>query len=215
MLLLWDSKSGRLSHAAAKGFPSGYLSKLSSAQLAEAAGPFLINANTPLIIHDADTDRRLAMSTFSELIRENSPFRSLVSIPLRHRRLLIGFLNLAHTSPALFPRDRENFFAILGNQIGMAIQNIRLNQALRLSERRYRRIFEGSNDMILVVSTYRPPVRYQSCRYHFAGICDKIPGPEKRSLPGLFLSAQRLGPFSNFSRSTWFSPRLGSHLDQT
>jgi PAS domain S-box-containing protein len=153
MLLLWDSKSGRLSHAAAKGFPAGYLSKLSSAQLAEAAGPFLINANTPLIIHDAETDRRLAMSTFSELIRENSPFRSLVSIPLRHHRQLIGFLNLAHTSPALFPRERENFFAILGNQIGMAIQNVRLNQALRLSERRYRRIFEGSNDMILVVST--------------------------------------------------------------
>jgi len=152
MLLLWDSKSGRLSHAAAKGFPAGYLSKLNSAQLAEVAGPFLMNANSPLIIQDADTDRRLAMSTFSELIRETSPFRSLVSIPLRDRRHLIGFLNLAHTSPALFSRERKNFFAILGNQVGMASQNARLNQALRLSERRYRRIFEGSNDMILVVS---------------------------------------------------------------
>ena len=34
----------------------------------------------------------------------------------------------------------------------MAIRNARLNQALRLSERRYRRIFEGSNNMIFVVS---------------------------------------------------------------
>ena len=160
MLLLWDSKSGRLSHAAAKGFPAGYLSKINSTQLAEAAGPFLMNANTPLIIDDADTDRRLATSTFSELIRDTSPFRSLVSIPLRDRRQLIGFLNLAHTSPAPFSRERDSFFAILGNQIGMAIRNARLNQALRLSERRYRRIFEGSNNMILVVSPDRPPVGY-------------------------------------------------------
>ena len=152
MLLLWDSKSGRLSHAAAKGFPAEYLSNIDSTQLAEVAGPYLMAANAPLIIHDANTDQRLATSTFSELIRDASPFRSLVSIPLRHRRQLIGFLNLAHTSPAPFSRNRKNFFAILGNQIGMAIQNARLNQALRLSERRYRRIFEGSQDMILVVS---------------------------------------------------------------
>ncbi len=152
MLLLWDSKSGCLSHAAAKGFPAGYLSKIDSTQLAEVAGPYLMAANTPLIIQDAASDQRLATSTFSELIRDASPFRSLVSIPLRHRRQLIGFLNLAHTSPAPFSLGRQNFFAILGNQIGMAIQNARLNQALRLSERRYRRIFEGSNDMILVVS---------------------------------------------------------------
>ena len=152
MLLLWDSKSGRLSHAAAKGFPAEYLSNIDSTQLAQVAGPYLMAANAPLIIHDANTDQRLATSTFSELIRDASPFCSLVSIPLRHRRQLIGFLNLAHTSPAPFARNRKNFFAILGNQIGMAIQNARLNQALRLSERRYRRIFEGSQDMILVVS---------------------------------------------------------------
>ena len=152
MLLLWDSKSGRLSHAAAKGFPAGYVSKLNSGQLAEVAGPFLMNANSPLIIKDADKDRRLATSTFSELIRDASPFRSLVSIPLRDRRRLIGFLNLAHTSPAPFTQERESFFAILGNQIGIVIRNARLNQALRLSERRYRRIFEGSNNLIFVVS---------------------------------------------------------------
>jgi len=151
MLLLWDAKSGRLSHAAAQGFPKEYLAKIDSTHLAEVAGPYLLNANKPLIIHDAATDHRLATSTFSEIIRETSPFRALVSIPLRHRRQLIGFLNLAHGSPDPFPHERQSFLAILGNQIGMAIQNARLNQELRLSERRYRRIFEGSNDMILVV----------------------------------------------------------------
>lgn len=152
MLLLWDSKSGRLSHTAAKGFPAGYLSKFNSTQISEVAGPYLMNATSPLIIDDAAKDRRLATSTFSELIRDASPFRSLASIPLRDRRRLIGFLNLAHTSPTPFSRERGRFFAILGNQIGIVIRNTRLNQALRLSERRYRRIFEGSNNLVFVVS---------------------------------------------------------------
>ncbi len=150
MLLLWDAKTGRLSHAASHGFPREYLTRIDATLLSEVAGPYLMNANTPLIIADAETDHRLATSTFSHLIRDTSPFRSLVSIPLRHRRQLIGFLNLAHTDPEPFPPQRQAFFGILGNQIGMAIQNARLNQALRLSERRYRRIFEGSNDLILV-----------------------------------------------------------------
>lgn len=151
MLLLWDPKTGHLSHAASAGFPEAYLSHINEAHLAEVVGPHLINATSPLIIFDAATDHRLATSTFLELIRETS-FCSLVSIPLRHQRQLIGFLNLGHTSAAPFFPERKNFFAILGNQIGMAIQNARLCQDLRISERRYRRIFEGSKDMILVVA---------------------------------------------------------------
>lgn len=151
MLLLWDPKSGRLSHAASQGFPKDYLTRIDASHLGEVAGPYLMTANKSLIIHDAATDHRLATSTFSELIRETSPFNALVSIPLRHRRQLIGFLNLAHTTPEPFCLERQSFFDILGNQVGMAILNARLNQELRLSERRYRRIFEGSNDLIMVV----------------------------------------------------------------
>ncbi len=152
MLLLRNPTTGHLTHAASKGFPPEYLMRIKAAPIDEVVGPYLLQANTPLIVQDVAHDPRLDTSTFLGLIRDFPIFRSLVSIPLRHRRQLLGFLNLAHTSTQLLHPGQKEFFAILGNQIGMALQNASLYHALRRSEQRYRRIFEGSQDMIMVIN---------------------------------------------------------------
>ena len=105
-----------------------------------------------MIIKDVSTDPRLFSSTFTDLIRQDSRFRSVVSIPLKYRDDVTGFLNLAaeNARPFRSSRRRQYFFSILGNQIGLAIENARLYHELRRSEKRYRRIFEGSKDMIFV-----------------------------------------------------------------
>ena len=76
----------------------------------------------------------------------------MASIPLRYRDDIIGFLNLAakNARPFRSSRRQKYFLGILGNQIGLAIENARLYHQMRRSERRYRRIFEGSKDMIFV-----------------------------------------------------------------
>ena len=76
----------------------------------------------------------------------------MASIPLRYRDDVIGFLNLAAKTARPFRSARrlQYFLGILGNQIGLAIENARLYHQMRRSERRYRRIFEGSKDMIFV-----------------------------------------------------------------
>ncbi|MCX5893450.1 MAG: PAS domain S-box protein, partial [Deltaproteobacteria bacterium] len=109
-------------------------------------------ANQPLIIRDIRQDPRLHTSTFTELIRQDPRFRALVSIPLKYRDEVTGFLNLAAESAAPFrsSRRKKYFLSILGNQIGLAIENARLYHELHRTERRYRRIFEGSKDMIFV-----------------------------------------------------------------
>lgn len=150
ILLLWDRATGRLSHAASRGFPPDYVKKINGHQIEKVIGSYLMNAIQPLIIQDAATDPRLLTSTFSEFILHETSFRAMVSIPLRYRDQMIGFLNLANPSPAPFSTARKKFFDILGNQIGLAIENTRLADELRRSERRYRRIFEGSKDMIFV-----------------------------------------------------------------
>jgi len=95
---------------------------------------------------------RLVSSTFTDLIRQDPTFRSVASIPLRYRDDIIGFLNLAakNARPFRSSRGQKYFLGILGNQIGLAIENARLYHQMRRSERRYRRIFEGSKDMIFV-----------------------------------------------------------------
>lgn len=150
LLLLWDRVRQRLTHAASRGFPTEYLKQVSQGKLETVIGPYLAAATRPLIIKDLRNDRRLATSTFGDVVQHNAKFRALASIPLKYRENVTGFLNLASTSAKPFHKSRKFFFSILGNQIGLALENARLYHELRRSERRYRRVFEGVKDMIFV-----------------------------------------------------------------
>ena len=150
LLLLWDRVRRRLSHAASRGFPAQYLKHVSQGKLETVIGPYLAAATQPLIIKDIRHDKRLSTSTFGDIVQHDSRFRSLVSIPLKYRENVTGFLNLAATSAKPFHTSRKFFFSILGNQIGLALENARLYHELRRSESRYRRVFEGVKDMIFV-----------------------------------------------------------------
>ncbi len=150
LLLMWDRVRRRLTYAASKGLPTEYLRQISQGRLETVIGPYLAAATHPLIIKDTRNDKRLATSTFAEVIKHDPQFRAVVSIPLKYRENVTGFLNLAATSPKPFQPSQKFFFSILGNQIGLAMENARLYHELRRSERRYRRIFEGVKDMIFV-----------------------------------------------------------------
>ncbi len=150
LLLLWDPERQRLTSVAARGFQMDYLDWTGTGELEKMIGPYLSRTTQPLVILDIDKDPRLATSTFSEAIRHDPRFRSVVSIPLKYREEVNGFLNLAATGPGAFQPYPPYFYTILGNQIGLAIANARLYHHLRRSERRYRRIFQGSLDMIFI-----------------------------------------------------------------
>lgn len=152
LLLLWDRVKQRLTYAASRGFYREYLEQLSDGKLEGIIGPNLADISQPLIIRDIHQDPRLFSSTFTEVIRHDKRFRAVASIPLKYREDLTGFLNLASGTPKTFlsAKRHRDFLGILGNQIGLAIENARLYHELKRSERRYRRIFEGSKDMIFV-----------------------------------------------------------------
>lgn len=150
LLLLWDHERQRLTSVAARGFKGEYVNWTGTGELERMIGPYLSRATQPLIIQDIQNDPRLTTSTFSEVIRDDPRFRTVVSIPLKYREEVNGFLNLAASEPEAFTAFPAYFYSILGNQIGLAIANARLYHHLRRSERRYRRIFEGSLDMIFI-----------------------------------------------------------------
>jgi len=151
-LLLWDPVAQRLTYAAARGLPQEYLAQLSGGTPEGLMESSRSRAVKPLVIKDIHNDPRLVSSTFTDLIRGDPGFKAVASIPLRYRDDIIGFLNLAAKSTRTFRSSRRQkyFLGILGNQIGLAIENARLYHQMRRSERRYRRIFEGSKDMIFV-----------------------------------------------------------------
>jgi PAS domain S-box-containing protein len=150
LLLLYDRERQRLTYEAGRGFPQEYLKQISGGRLEKIIGPYLLTATQPLVILDIRRDARLATSTISAVILEDPKFQAVASIPLKYGEAVTGFLNLAASRPERLAAPRPEFFSILGNQIGLAIENARLYHELRRSEGRYRRIFEGSKDMIFV-----------------------------------------------------------------
>ncbi|MBI4795060.1 MAG: PAS domain S-box protein [Deltaproteobacteria bacterium] len=173
LLLLWDKGRGRLTYAASKGISTEYLKQISQGKLETVIGPYLAAATHPLIIKDTRNDKRLFTSTFAELIQHDPRFRALVSIPLKYRDSVTGFLNLASTTPKPFHSSRKFFFSILGNQIGLAIENARLYHELRRSERRYRRVFEGVKDMIFVTDREGRLLDLNPAGVELLGLADK------------------------------------------
>jgi len=150
LLLLWDRDKQSLMYAASRGFPAAYLDEITRGRLENLVGPNLFSVSRPVLIRDIHKDPRLFSATFTQLIQQEKPIGAVVSIPLKYREELIGFLNLAAAHDLPFRRVRQYFLSILGNQIALAIENARLYHELRRSEFRYRRIFEGSKDMIFV-----------------------------------------------------------------
>lgn len=90
--------------------------------------------------------------------------RSYAGAPLRHMGRTIGFLNLSSELPGTYRQAHAESLQVFADQAAVAIENARLysqaqdeigerkrvERALRSSEQRYRSVFEGVRDAIIV-----------------------------------------------------------------
>lgn len=97
---------------------------------------------------------------------ETAWIRSYAGAPLRHMGRTIGFLNLSSELPGTYRQVHAESLQVFADQAAVAIENARLysqaqdeiserkrvERALRSSEQRYRSVFEGVQDAILVQS---------------------------------------------------------------
>jgi len=214
LLLLWDHDTQRLTSVAAHGFEVDYLHWTGTGELEKVIGPYLSRATQPLIILDVKDDPRLATSTFSEAIRHDPRFRAVVSIPLKYREEVNGFLNLAAIDPAAFHPYPAYFYSILGNQIGLAIANARLYHHLRRSERRYRRIFEGSLDMIFVTDASGRILDLNPAGESLLGLPPESGGDSLPHMPEVFHSPRDWVAFQDQVQREGFARDLEVVLNQ-
>ena len=150
-LYLWDEENwGRkLRLAASKG--------LSEAVLPEAIrfGEILDGAaqsRQPIVVENVSADPLFD----STLLREEG-LQSALIVPLMSKGEVTGTLGVGARSVHHFPSDEVDLLTAIGSQISMAVENARLYErerlvaeALRVSERNYRELFENAGDAIWV-----------------------------------------------------------------
>lgn len=76
--------------------------------------------------------------------------QSLILIPVQSRGLTLGLLVIASQYPRGLHEREIEMLKVIGTEIGVAVENGRLYSAIIDSERRYRELFEGIGDPVLL-----------------------------------------------------------------
>ena len=150
-LYLWDEESwGRkLRLAASKGLSEAVLPEvLRFVEILDGAA----HSRQPIVVENVPADPLFG----STLLREEG-LQSVLIVPLMSKGEVMGTLGVGARSVHHFPSDEVDLLTAIGEQISMTVKNARLyekerlaTEALRISERNYRELFENASDAIWV-----------------------------------------------------------------
>ncbi|MFH1030962.1 MAG: PAS domain S-box protein [Chloroflexota bacterium] len=150
MVFLLDEAAGELKLTAHRGVSDDFVKGVDNLRLGEGFNGMVAVSGEPLFVEDASKDSRLSRDVVKE-----SEIHSEIIVPLGSKEKVIGTLCAAMRRQRQFQKDEIELLSAIGNQIGVAAENARLYQQqqniayeLRVSEERYRELFENAHDAI-------------------------------------------------------------------
>ena len=154
-IFLLDEATSELSLANHRGTSEELARGVDRLKLGEGFNGRVAQSGQPLFVEDASQDPRLTREVVSKF-----KLHSTLIVPLRSKRKVNGTLCIAMHSYRQFQPEEVELLTAIGNQIGVAVENAHLyqqqqvtTQELRISEERYRGLFENSSDAIFICST--------------------------------------------------------------
>ena len=152
LVFLMDGETGELAIAAHRGVSDEFAQSIGRIKLGEGFNGKVAQNGEPLFVEDVSQDPSV---TKMAVVKEG--IRSQLIVPLKSKGKVVGTLCVATRGRRQFGRDEVELLTAIGNQIGVAVENARLyeqereaTRLLRLSEERYRELFENANDAIWV-----------------------------------------------------------------
>jgi PAS domain S-box-containing protein len=151
-VFLVDEKAGDLTLADYKGVSRKFAQGVDRLKIGEGLNGLVAQTGVPTYVENASTDPRLTRTVLKE-----DHIGSMLIVPLKSKEKVMGTLCVSMRGYRKFNQDEVELLTNIGNQIGVAIENVRLYQQqrgfteqLRASEERYRELFENANDGIWV-----------------------------------------------------------------
>ena len=153
LVFLMDEKTKELVLTANEGVSKEFTQNVSRIKLGEGFNGKVAGTGEPLFVEDVSQESGSATSM--ALVKEG--IKSQIIVPLKSKGGVVGTLCVAMCSHRRFSDDEVELLTAIGNQIGVAVENARLyeyerdvTKQLKLSEERYRELFESANDAIWV-----------------------------------------------------------------
>jgi two-component system sensor histidine kinase DegS len=154
-IFLLDENSNELSLAAHRGSTEELARGVDRLKVGEGFNGSVAQTCQALIVDDASKDPRLTREVVSKF-----ELHSSLIVPISLKKKVKGTLCIAMLSHRRFEPEEVELLMTMGNEIGVAVENANLykqqqitTQQLRISEERYRGLFENSSDAIFICST--------------------------------------------------------------
>jgi len=155
LAFLLDAESGELVLTAHRGVSEEFARGVDRIKLGEGFNGRVAESGKPLFVEDASQDPRL-----TRVVVSKHEIHSEIIVPLIAKEKVNGTLCAAMNKHHRFQPEEVELLTAIGNQIGVAVDNAHLyqqqqaiTQQLRLSEERYRGLFENASEAIVVFST--------------------------------------------------------------
>ena len=152
LVFLLDEEAGQLTLAAYRGVSEEFGQGVGGIKLGEGFNGRVAETGEPLYVEDASQNPSLTKMA----VREEG-IRSQLIVPLKSKGRVMGTLCVATRSRRQVLQEELDLVTAIGNQIGVAVENAHLYaherevaEQLRVSEERYRELFENANDAIWV-----------------------------------------------------------------
>ena len=198
-LLLLDEETDVLYLAAATGLPAGR-GQNTRISVGEDFARQILLRQTPLVL-----DEKTSLSPAWRALISGSEITAAVCVPLYTGRKAIGVLNLSRLNGGLsFTSSDLNLLSVMGHQIAIALDNVRLYEAVGRGSRelallnRAGQVFNSSLDLDQVLVTILEAVRrllnVVACSVWMVDpstdelLCQQVVGPQSETVRGWRLS---------------------------
>jgi len=185
LLFTLDEAAKELRITAFEGVNKKYAEAVDRMRLGDGFCGRVAKTGQPILIEDTLLD-----TEFTKPEAKEERLRTQLSVPLKTRGKIIGTLCAATRKPRQFTQTEIELLTAIGNLIGIAIENSYLynrheaaTEKLRVSEKRYRRLFESALDAIWVQDLSGKIIRAnQAAADMFGHALDELVGMDVRQL---------------------------------
>lgn len=148
-IYLFDVQKNELNLLAHQGLNPDFIKKAAKVHLNQFPKWRKVRFGSIMITKDFSRDSEVSI----EGTRQDG-LLGFASIPLKARKRLLGYLNVAYRKDQVFDKKDVHFLSIVGNQIGIAIDNARLYQEIKESEEKYRTLIENPQEGVIILKNW-------------------------------------------------------------
>ena len=134
-ILLLDEQTQTLSYRIYRGLSAKYVEEM-RVKLGEGIAGRVAQNGKSVLLEDISVDPRVANP---DLVRTEG-LKAFISVPLRAREAVLGVINVASHLPHRFTEDDMHLLHSIGDIVGVAIEQAKLQQRLRQGRERYRKL---------------------------------------------------------------------------